>query len=637
MIEHYVMLRVLLASILTLSMASLAQGLDSLYFNPGYEYTQEDVDSIIANDLILGNNYEIFGQILESSDLDGWEWFYLKQGTARYEARDFPSAKLSLEKALKYLDKSSTSMEPIDYKCRLEINLNLGEILNRMKLHNEAIKVFQFALDDTKHYPYRKKSFLTAGIAGSHFLMGNDSIAFELILQVSEDSVYMESPQRGIFVWNTMAILNHENGNADLAKEYFKKALAVGEENNLHTYDQALSLNLVDLYWVQDSIEAVKYYLELAASSYKKYSQLNQPNKIEFNKKANATLKIFNGEVEEGIQLLQEIIDTVTFNGIENKDDKAIVGGCYSVLSFAYSKLYNHAEALKMLKEKIILEKWYSNYQLNEQLQKLEIEYQAKEKDLSISTLTNQTIEQSVLISQQRLMVLVGSALIGVLGIIGFLVYHQRELKAKYKEANLQQRLLRTQMDPHFVYNSLNSISSMVYQKSDMAIPYISKLASLLRLILENSRQELIPLEDEITALESYLSLESNFGQAFKFSIDTTDLETNEYLAPPMLIQPFVENSIKHGFKGIQDPEIDLSISINKITNLLEVSIVDNGVGVSRSNKNKQHKSIATSIVRERLAIFGEQHKVDARLEVSDLPDRSGTRVFMTIPCFSNN
>lgn len=636
MLSQLGMKQILIISILLFVLGNNLLSSDSLFFDPVHEYTQEDVDSLIENELVDQSNFNVFGQILKSNDLKGLEWYYLHEGKAKYYAMKFDEAQPLFEKSIQIIENSRHPMRGIDYKCRIEANMALAHLFQQTRQIDKSLLFFQKALDDTKFFPFKNKTTITAGIAGSHFFLGNDSIAHVLMLEVSQDSVYMKRPNYGIFIWNSLAALNKGLGNQDAVIDNLKKSLALGEETNFHAYDQTLCMNLVDIYMDLDSTEKVKYYLERAISSYEKYDQLQRPYKAEFHKKAIGTLNIINGEFDQGIKLLQEIVDTVMTNGIFNKSDNILVGNCYSIISMGYAKQHHYDKALEQLQKKVELEKSFREFLLNQQLQKLEIEYQAKEKDQSISKLTDQTIEQSVIISRQRLLVFGTGSLMGLLAIIGFLSYRQRNLVAKYKEANLQQRLLRTQMDPHFVFNSLNSVSSLIYQNSEMAISYVNKLASLLRLILENSREELVPLEDELTALENYLSLESNFGKKFNYNIDASSIQIDELLAPPMLIQPFVENAVKHAFKGIQNPEIKLTITKHGDNNCLLVKIDDNGVGITKSKTLKNHNSLSTSIVRERLALFGQQYKVNCDLQVLEIPNE-GTSVSITIPFLDND
>lgn len=629
------MRQLLLTSTLTIIFVMNNFASDTLRYEATYKYTQEDVDSIIQSELVDRTNYSVFGEILKSNNLKGWEWYYLKEGRAKYYELKFDEAESLLKEAIQIIDSSDDPLQPLEYKCRIQAYIGLAYVFQQTRQNEKAIVFFQKALDDTEFYPYKDKTTITAGIAGNHYFLGNDSIAYVLMMEVSKDTSYMNIPQFGIFVWSAIATLNQEKEDQDAAINSFKKGLALGDKTGFHTYDQSLCTNLADIYWALDSIQVAEYYLRRAIKSYELYDQLQRPYKAEFHKKSVGALKIITGEIDEGIQLLNEIVDTITNNGILNKSDNNLVGNCYSIMSKGYERQGNFDQALEVLRKKVKQEKAFGEFLLNQQVQKLEIEYQAKEKDRFITKLTDQNLEQSATIYRQKLLAIGGSTLLGLLGVIGVLIYRQRNLAAKYKETNLRQRLLRTQMDPHFIFNSLNSVSSLVYQKSEMAIPYINNLASLLRLILENSREELVPLMDEITALENYLSLESNFGKNFSFKIDTSNIDLDELLAPPMLIQPFVENAIQHAFKTVSNPQLELSIKKHRDNNRLVVNVNDNGIGITKSKTFKDHNSVSTSIVRERLSLFGRQYNVKCDLQISEKTG-GGTNVRITIPYLTN-
>ena len=125
------------------------------------------------------------------------------------------------------------------------------------------------------------------------------------------------------------------------------------------------------------------------------------------------------------------------------------------------------------------------------------------------------------------------------------------------EKENLQQRLLLSQMTPHFLFNSLNVISHLVDKNDEKTIPYVHKLANLYRQILNNSRDEFVEFEEEVKLIENYLAVQSNFSANFEYECNYDELGNTEgVLIPPMLIQPFIENSIVHGFTNFEEKKI---------------------------------------------------------------------------------
>jgi len=237
-----------------------------------------------------------------------------------------------------------------------------------------------------------------------------------------------------------------------------------------------------------------------------------------------------------------------------------------------------------------------------------------------------------------------GSVVIGLLLIILIFRMRLKQLDRRYqlqKTINdLEQRALRAQMNPHFIFNSLNSIQSfLVYEENEKAEKYLLKFAQLIRQTLNNSRETYISLETEIETLRRYLELEQmRFKEKFSFKIviDLTQEQLN-FGVPPMLIQPFVENAVLHGFKPIKsEGEITLSfLSIQN--NQLLCTVDDNGCGrkITQKLPSDEHKSFGTKITDERLAIFQKKHDDKFTIEIIDKEENkvaTGTKVVLRIP-----
>ncbi len=208
--------------------------------------------------------------------------------------------------------------------------------------------------------------------------------------------------------------------------------------------------------------------------------------------------------------------------------------------------------------------------------------------------------------------------------------------------ADMRLKVLRTRINPHFMFNALNSIQECIYtQKTETASKYLSKFSLLLRLILENSENTFITIQEEITILNLYLELESlRFDDAFSFSIQAKDVETDLLKIPPMLIQPFVENALWHGLRHKQGDK-KLVIAFHEKETFIEVLIEDNGIGreaakaMSQPESSKK-QSLGISISTEQLQMMEALTKCKTTLAIEDLYSTSGepagTRVLLSIP-----
>jgi len=218
-------------------------------------------------------------------------------------------------------------------------------------------------------------------------------------------------------------------------------------------------------------------------------------------------------------------------------------------------------------------------------------------------------------------------------------------LERRILESQLQ--ALRSQMNPHFVFNSLNSIQYLILHSDEYsASEYLSKFARLVRIILDNSRRPSISLDKEVESLLVYLELESlRFEGQMEYSLEISpELMSEEYHIPSMLIQPYVENAVRHGIRH-KESGGRVTIAIAQREDSLYCTIEDNGVGRKRALELKrrsgiQHESVGMSTTKERLDILNAGREKSISVKVTDLYDMTetpcGTRVELCIPISPN-
>ena len=211
------------------------------------------------------------------------------------------------------------------------------------------------------------------------------------------------------------------------------------------------------------------------------------------------------------------------------------------------------------------------------------------------------------------------------------------------KMNQLEQKALRAQMNPHFIFNALNSIQSfLLYEENDKAEKYLLQFASLIRETLNNSRESYISIASEMRILEKYLDLERmRFKQKFVYSIHSElTQEELHYGVPPMLIQPYVENAVLHGFPRIETGgQIEIRF-IALQNSRLTCTVTDNGIGRKASARQSRgdHKSFGTTITAERLNAFQEKYGDHFSIEIVDHEKDElalGTEVILNIPVIS--
>jgi sensor histidine kinase YesM len=211
----------------------------------------------------------------------------------------------------------------------------------------------------------------------------------------------------------------------------------------------------------------------------------------------------------------------------------------------------------------------------------------------------------------------------------------------------LENKALRSQMNPHFIFNSLNSINSYIIKnKPDEASAYVSKFARLIRLILDNSRETHIALESELMALNLYIEIENKrFANKFSWNIQIhSNIDLHSTLIPPMIIQPFVENAIWHGLLH-QEKQGILTISIQEQNGYLEISIDDNGVGrdaakLLKSKTLLKDKSHGMEVTINRIENFNAGFSLGKAVEIIDKKDEfgnpTGTTMLLKIALIKN-
>jgi sensor histidine kinase YesM len=208
----------------------------------------------------------------------------------------------------------------------------------------------------------------------------------------------------------------------------------------------------------------------------------------------------------------------------------------------------------------------------------------------------------------------------------------EAKIKAQYEQKLMRSEMhsLRLQMNPHFIFNSLNSIRHLILKKDwQQASSYVTGFSKLLRLILQNSKKSTVPLADDLAALDIYLSFEQKrFENKFEYTLNLdAQIDSRSVQIQPLLIQPFVENAIWHGLMH-KTTKGKLIINVSKEEDYLIFTIEDNGIGRDASAKinsaKTQHKSLGMSITRERVEIMNKLNQTNGGFKTIDLKDASG-------------
>ena len=262
-----------------------------------------------------------------------------------------------------------------------------------------------------------------------------------------------------------------------------------------------------------------------------------------------------------------------------------------------------------------------------------EADWKIKKKEMENTHLHELSRIQKQELSTKNWLLAGSGILLILLIVIAFFIYKNIQSEKKREQSSFKQNIaetkmqaLRAQMNPHFLFNSLNSIENFIMKNEKRAASdYLNKFSSLIRMILESSRVEKVPFAQDFEAIKLYVELEQlRFNHKFHFTTFVSDtLLNDDYGVPPLLIQPFVENAIIHGLSHSENEHLELKITVTAEGDFIIYEIEDNGIGRVQSGKYKlnrgsSYESLGLKVTLERIAILNMQNKEKASLDITD-------------------
>lgn len=395
------------------------------------------------------------------------------------------------------------------------------------------------------------------------------------------------------------------------------------------------SLALARTYDYESQVYSIEQEPAKAVESQRKYfnflAQHGQLNKIAFNNLATSFTR--NNQPDSAIHYYQLCIEWAN-----QQTSNVNLQPVYEGLHESYKKKGNYKEALAALHHA------FNIYGANKEnieaakIEELHTQYQTEKKDQAIASLQTTNNLNRKIINQQRWIFVTICCLLIAVASYGYVAYRQKLLKEKNerlatenKRLILEQKTRQMQLNPHFIYNAIANLQGLISDdKKYEANAYLVAFSKLMRDILELNRNDLVTLEDEARSLKNYIELQQmRYENAFDYEIEDGYLDSSELLIPPMLIQPFVENSIEHGFKAI-DYKGRLVIRFREEPTRLVITIEDNGSGANAVVQNPTgKKSLSRIITQERLNVLFNQQSRQAWFESG--PKTEGTGFFTVI------
>lgn len=496
----------------------------------------------------------------------------------------------------------------------------LGDNLNALDAYQKAVLLSKKISDKPL------ESSLLSNIGNIHADLKEYDRALENYRAYLNTARELGSRPDEIKALSNIAIVYNDSENFEEGISYLEKALELAKLENNDLFVAAITNNLALAQKKAGAHEKalVNYQkaADLAQQIGNKYIEASALNSIG---EINALLQNFSvaeTNADRALSISKEI------GAVEWQADS------WKVLSSAFENKGKLAEALYAYKEYITLRDSVLSEEKKSELTRKEMQFKMERQQ----AIAQEEIKRERLVKNGYL---IGTLVLLIISALGYVFYKRRrdalekkktaEFNAKVAETEL--KALRSQMNPHFIFNSLNSISDFIARKDiKQADDYLVKFSKLTRSILENSEKKWIPLEEDLELMELYIQLEAlRLEEKLTYTITIDEsIETDNTLIPPFILQPFIENSIWHGIapkNGLG--QIDLSIK--KVEDMLVCSVDDNGVGRLK-NHGQTHKnnSFGLKITRNRIDIINHLKNTKGSLKLFD--KNEGVRVEIRLP-----
>ncbi|HLT34129.1 MAG TPA: tetratricopeptide repeat protein [Aquaticitalea sp.] len=527
------------------------------------------------------------------------------------------------------------------------ISLNMiGVVYRRMDFIKPALDYHKQALDIANKVENPSKD-LKASIAVSQNSMGNIYMTlkqYDLAIKEFEKSLILEKEANnrlGLAInYQNLGYADEAQGKLDLALKNYKRSLDYNNQIGSEV-GRAICYNSIgQVYIKQKKYADAKIIIE---EGLKKSLQIKDQFYIALSYINLGWAQLKMSQYEPAEKNLKTGLAIA-----ENYSLKTAIVDANTKLSELYNESGNHKEAMSHYKDAIELEKTIFNERNMQYVSDIIIAYENQAKTNEIKALASEN--EFVKSKLERNQKIFWFTLLGLIVMAGLVLAFNRnqQLKQEKQILTLEQDMLRSQMNPHFIFNSLNSIKLyIINNEKENAVYYLNKFSKLIRKILIASTEKEMSLEDELDTMKLYMNIENiRFSNEIDFQIDVENsINISNIRVPSLILQPFLENALWHGLSSKEDDKhIRLQV-IKPTDDYITITITDNGIGrqeASRINSAKilKRKSVGIAITRARLANFSKGFTNDYKIDIEDLYDDSGkatgTKVNVNIPIRSN-
>ena len=506
-------------------------------------------------------------------------------------------------------------------------NYLYAEYLTNKGDYKEAYGVFTDVERTIKNKEYSFLPFFYSAFAKLHYRLGETDLAFEKLKLTGATFKSQNDLINTSVNYNNLGVLYKNQQQFDSSLVYYKKAMKISQQLK-DTIGIAYALNNIgSVYFEKNELSAAENYFKKA---FKKTP--NSPSKSLLNNYSKTLIGIGNYTKAESI--LRGVINDVIEPQIKIEALQNLV--ILKKIEKKYAQALGLQDSLLLEKEKLL------NTTKVEEIERLKAAYNSEKKNQEIQLLTQQKERQFLINKQNRNLGFVILVVVFLIFIILGLSIRNKIISQHANQLLLEQQLLRSQMNPHFIFNALSNIQSTILQNdTKKAVSYLAKFSKLVRTILENSKDTKITVVKEVEAIQNYLDLQKiRFSNHFNYTITLDEaIEDELTYIPSMLFQPLVENAIEHGIESIENGQIDIHFTLHD--KHIKCVVEDNGIGFSNTKNvsNGLKKSMSTQIIKDRLTIFSKRIKQPLQCKVSDkLKDDKivGTLASIDIPILNH-
>ncbi len=551
-------------------------------------------------------------------------------GRLSYKKGDFATSLMSFKRSLRIAKAFKDSSAIAKRLSNIGVIYDyLGDYVQAIKYYQSALRIFELQ-NSTKGMAF---IFNNLGVVSEELQHPNDALeyykkALELKLAAQDTAGAANS-------MNNIGVVYEHLKEYDSSLIFYYKALEIFEKIDNKRRIATTYNNIGIIFRLEGNTDSAVFYINKAL----------EINKITKNKDGELSYLLSLGRVyydmgniKKAGELYLKSLEIAKEPGNRKK-----IADIYKALAEYFNKTGRFQKAYEYQVRYTNLKDTLLNEANNKQIALLKTGYELEKKDKKLKILSQQNILQKQSIKKYNYLFIAIFLITLLIAIITVLLVRQNRLEDRQKTTELHQKLLRSQMNPHFIFNTLFSIQTYMLENDTIsASRFLSRFAKLMRQILEYSKHEFIKLEDEMEFLNNYLLTQQlRFNESFGYEIiyNGDEDEKSLILVPPMLIQPLVENAIEHGVRNIdREGFIKIVYTINEKN--LTVTVEDNGIGYFSSNEKentiKNHKSTGLENTRSRIQMLNNKYKTKFIFEIKDLsnetPPRNGTIITFAIP-----